>query len=275
MALPHSTPHHDVRVIVIGGLLILLVAGYFIARAVMSQKDSPEVTLEEMESTEAEKTEIQTIEASQLRQKLLNGEKLVLVDVRPAEAYEEEHIAEALSFPIGSFPKYSPRKDETPVVIFSLSDPRILETVNNILQQKSFQALVLKDGFEGWKAGGYPTISFGNPSSFVDQSKVTYIAPGELKALMETGASTIYLLDVQPKERYASRHLLGAANIPLSELEKRRDEIPGGKSIIVYGENETISFRGGVRLHDLGFFAVRSLSGNTHLEPEGGLPYEP
>lgn len=277
MASPYRSDERDIRVVVMGGLLILLVAGYFIARAIFFQADPEEVTLKELEDSLSQeaKTALETISSADLRQKLLNGEKLVLVDIRPAEAYEEEHIPQSLSYPGSSVQNYSPAKDETPVIVFSAADASMLETANNILKQKSFKTLFLESGFESWKKDGYPTLSYGNPSSFVDQSKVTYIAPGELKTLLEKGDETLYLLDVQSKEKYAVRHLKGAANIPLAELEKRKEEIPTGKSVVVYGENETISFRGGVRLHDLNFFAVRTLSGNFHLEPKGGLPYEP
>ncbi|MFZ3031959.1 MAG: rhodanese-like domain-containing protein, partial [Candidatus Moraniibacteriota bacterium] len=118
-------------------------------------------------------------------------------------------------------------------------------------------------------------LSRGDPSSFLDQSKITYITPAEaLKALANTDAN-YFLLDVQSAQNYQKKHLKGSVNIPLAELERRSKEIPAGRNILVYGESELSSFQGGVRLADLNVFTARTLSGNDHLKPESGFFLEP
>lgn len=264
-----QTNHQDLKALLIGGFLILLVGGYFIGRvffispAEKSGSDSP--------ATAETQIPVATIAPDALRKKLLDKEPVALVDIRSAEEYQKEHLPRSLSYPIGMFGNFSPENGQSTVIIFSGQDPQILETAKNILNQKSFPYALLKGGFEAWKESGGQTISAGDPDSFVDQSKITYISVDDLKKL----AGKIFLLDVQPAENYQKKHLKGAANIPLSQLEKRVGEIPPAQQIIVYGENELASFQAGVRLSDLNVFAVRTLAGNTHLSSGSGLPLEP
>jgi rhodanese-related sulfurtransferase len=44
----------------------------------------------------------------------------------------------------------------------------------------------------------------------------------------------VTVLDVRPPEEYAAGHLPGAVNIPVHELEKRLNELPRRREIIVY-----------------------------------------
>lgn len=54
----------------------------------------------------------------------------------------------------------------------------------------------------------------------------------ELIARAEDG--TIVVLDVRPREEYDAGHIPGAISIPLSKLEARLGELPGGAEIVAY-----------------------------------------
>jgi rhodanese-related sulfurtransferase len=95
------------------------------------------------------------------------------------------------------------------------------------------------------------------------------------KKLLNEKSPTLFVLDIGQSENYKKRHIVGAVNIPLEELERRVREIPAGRQIVVYGENDVVSFQGGVILSDLGIFTAQTLSGNKYLAPESGLPFEP
>jgi rhodanese-related sulfurtransferase len=63
-------------------------------------------------------------------------------------------------------------------------------------------------------------------------------APGPLdgvqaQALINDMGEQMMFLDVRNPEEFAQGHMPGALNIPLSELEKRLDEIPGDKPIFI------------------------------------------
>lgn len=267
--------HRESKAILVGALLILLVGGYFVGRFFWKEQSRDE---ENTEVTAPEKSASEMpgfMEPKTLTQKFQNQDKIVIVDIRPKEAYETEHIPGSLSASPGTLGNLSSDPETAVVIVTSTLDTSTLEVANNLLTQKGIPFSFLQGGFEAWKLEGYQTISRGDPDSFVDQSKVTYISPAELKTLLQTSAATLVLLDVQPEEKFRSVHLTGALNIPLEQLEKRKNEIPTGKTVVVYGENELAAFQGGVRLSDLHFFSVRTLTGNDHLSSASPLFREP
>lgn len=263
----------DKQALYIGAMLILLVGVYFATKGFLRSEDTADEPA--TQSEEESLAEVPFITVEVLWQRIQNNEKIDIIDIRENVLYESEHIAQSLSIPIGSLESFAPSQDSSVVVIFTESDRQVFETAKNVLQEKPFPHFFLQGGFEAWKSFGAPTISFGNPNSFLDQSKVTYIELSEFKALLASNDRTPYILDVQSKENYTKKHIKGAINIPLGEIEKRRSEIPAGIQIVVYGENDTISFQGGVRLADLGIFAVKTLTGNTYLTPTSGIVFEP
>jgi rhodanese-related sulfurtransferase len=270
-----SSDENDKMAILVGGLLILLVGVYFIGKNIFFNKK--EQTQTAIQAIADKKEGVPLIAPDVLMKKIQNSDRLVLIDVRPAESFQAEHLPHSLSAPIGSLENFFPNKDETAVIIFSESDPATFEAAKNIMSQKSFAYFFLKGGFESWKTTSAPTISVGDPNSFIDQSKVTYIKTEEYKKLTEQNNRSVFVLDVQTEDNFKKKHLKGAVNIPLNNLEKRVGEIPPGKQIVVYGENDLVSFHGGVRLSDLGIFSARALNsgGKNYFSTESPLPLEP
>lgn len=273
MSVSSTDNQRDKRTLLIGGLLIVAVGVYFISKSIFFQDTDLSTNFESAETLE--RTPVPLIAPDVLLKKIQNGDALALVDVRPQEAYTLEHIAHTLSLPIGSLPNFSPAKDEMAVIIFSENEDDVFETAKNIMSEKSFAYYFLKGGFEGWKSMNAPTVSIGDPNSFVDQSKVTYLSAEEFKKILAQNTPLPFILDVQAEDNFKKRHLVGSTNIPLDQLEKRIGEIPVGKQIVVYGEDDLASFRGGVRLSDLGIFSARTLTGGKYLSGLSGLPLEP
>jgi rhodanese-related sulfurtransferase len=271
----YSNDERDKKALLIGGALILLVGVYFIGKSFFfNKKDSAQTSVPAIVD---KKAGVPLIEPSVLLKKIQNGDSVILVDVRDSASFQAEHLSHSLSIPISSLENFSPNKDETVIIVFSESDPETFESAKNIMSQKSFAYFFLKGGFEGWKMANAPAISIGDPNSFIDQSKITYIKTEEYKKLEEQNDQSFFVLDVQTKDNFKKKHIKGAVNIPLSELEKRSSEIPAGKQIIVYGEDDLVSFQGGVRLSDLGIFSARTLNsgGKNYFSAESPLPLEP
>lgn len=272
-----SSPHiseRDKRVFLIGGFLLLAVGAYFVGRNLLFSDD--ELSPAESSREVISETGVPFIETKAILEKVRRGDTLMLLDIRSEEAFTAEHIAQSQSVPIGSLSDISPAKKETTVVIvFSRNDIISLETAKNVMAGKSFPYFFLKGGFEGWQTENAPTISFGDPNSFADQSKVTYIPIVETKKRLTEKTPPLFILDVQTEEDFAKKHLRGAVNIPLHRLEERVGELPSGRQIIVYGANDVDSFRGGVRLFDLGIFSAKTLAEKGFLSKDSGLPLEP
>ncbi|OGI14135.1 MAG: hypothetical protein A2878_02030 [Candidatus Moranbacteria bacterium RIFCSPHIGHO2_01_FULL_54_31] len=269
----HASTERDKRALLIGGVLILCVGIYFIGKNVFfGQGDADRSSAPEAADTQ---TGVPLLAPDVLLKKIQNGDPVALLDVRAEPAFQQGHIPQARAVPIGSLGNFSPAKDETVVIIFSESDAAVFETAKNIMSQQSFAYFFLKGGFEGWQATYAPVVSPGDPNSFIDQSKVTYIGVEAYKKLVAENTPPLFILDVQAEENFKNKHLRNAVNIPLETLENRIGEVPAGRQIVVYGENDLVSFQGGVRLSDLGIFSAQTLSGNRYLSAESGLPLEP
>lgn len=270
----HSLPDkHEKKAFFIGGILIVLVIVYFVGKNIFFNNEN---AYQAPIPTGTEKDAgIPVITPDVLLKKIYAGDPLALLDIRDEASFQIEHIAHSVALPIGALANYAPAREETVVIIFSELDPSAFETAKNILSQKSFPYFFLKGGFEGWKKQGAPLLSIGDPNSFLDQSKVTFITVEELKQFMQQNASAFFILDVQEENNFKKKHLKGAVNIPLGQLEKRADLLPAGTKIVVYGETDLLSYQGGVRLFDLNFYSARTLSGDQHLSSESGLQLEP
>ncbi|MFZ2984240.1 MAG: rhodanese-like domain-containing protein [Candidatus Moraniibacteriota bacterium] len=265
----------DQRALMVGAALIFLVGVFFIGKIFFGNRADLTPPLSGKSAMESKPGAVPLMAPDVLLQKIQNGDKITVVDIRTEGIFQNEHIAQALSLPIGLLQNFSPGPDEAVVIVFSAADLQTFETAKNILVQKSFPYFFLKGGFEGWKGINAPTLSRGDPNSFIDQSKITYIGTEDLKKMLSEQKASLLILDVQTEEHYRQKHIVGAVNIPSDQLEKRRNEIPAGRQIIVYGENDLVSFQGGVHLSDLGIFTARTLNGNNALTALSDLPLQP
>jgi rhodanese-related sulfurtransferase len=79
----------------------------------------------------------------------------------------------------------------------------------------------------------------------------------EARELVEQGAT---LLDVRTPAEFAAKHLPGAINIPIRELEKRVDELgPNTTSVVIYCRSGNRSARAKSLLKKRGFEQVYDL----------------
>ena len=82
------------------------------------------------------------------------------------------------------------------------------------------------------------------PLAAADDTDGTWAAaemsPADLRAQVAADASSLVILDVRTPEEFASRHIDGAVNIPVDEIDRRKaeiDKLTGGdanKPIVVY-----------------------------------------
>lgn len=275
MRTSYESNNKDSKTVLVGGLLILLVAGGFFLQQYWHGRSKEQNSQDEGGASSQNGESLPTITAETVSQKIINGEKVHLLDLRDSESFKMEHIPHSLFLSPGALVSYLPSPDELTVVVYSAKDSQTLEIIKNSLRQKSFKAFLLEGGFEEWKRKGYQIISSGDPNSFNDQSKVIFITPAEALALLKDTTQHIFLLDVQSEQAYQKKHIKSAKNIPLAELEKRSGEIPPSTIVIVYGDSEMTSFQAGVRLSDLGIITTKTLSGNDNLDSKSPFLFQP
>lgn len=85
----------------------------------------------------------------------------------------------------------------------------------------------------------------------------------------------VTVIDVRPAEEYAAGHIPGAANIPLSDLEKHLDQFDPKQEIVAYcrGPHCILAFDAVARLRDKGYKARRLQDGYPEWK-SAGLPVE-
>lgn len=253
-------------VLLIGFLLIAVVALVTFLRPSFRGSDKKDFSADSQSIKEYPR-----ISAKELSEKLKNKENVFILDVRTADEYQMEHIIDSAGVPLEELSKkeIDAAVDAIIVILGSGSDQS--DQAAEIMEIKGFQnLLVFSGGLTAWKNNNRQTVSWGDPTSFVNQSKVTFISPEDAKKILDE-KRPVYFLDVRPADQFSS-HISSAVDIPLNELEKRRSELPLGKEIIVYGATELEGFQAGVKLYDLNILSALVLRGGLAGWKEKGYP---
>lgn len=80
----------------------------------------------------------------------------------------------------------------------------------------------------------------------------------DVRDLVEKGA---FIIDVREKHEYELSHIIGALNIPLSEIRNRVDEIPKDKPVYLHCRSAQRSYNASMALKHLGFDNIYNISG--------------
>lgn len=260
--------------VAIGFILILLIAAITIIRPQFSKKTTTKITPAENNKDSSSKDPKQ-ITGDELLKLITSNKKLVIIDVRAEDAFKQEHLANSQNISLDSIEaKVSTLDKNKDYVIVDSGAQEGMNIALQLFPQKGLKnTYYLQGGFPDWKQTNNPTVSAGDPNSFVDQSKVTYIKSEDLKTLMEKDTNLL-LIDLHNADDYKKEHLKGAVNIPLSELENRKNEIPLGKKIVFYDKNGLWAFQAAVRFFDLGFFNTLALSDGLDGWKQKNYPLE-
>ena len=262
--------------IAVGFLLILIVILITLFRSsLFSDKDI--VQDEGQVVKEDTGLEYKTINAKDLHKKILlakEDEQPVLLDIRPFQTYADEHITDAINITPEEFPLGQKIDMHKLIIIIGENpeDENIKKAIYQLKDEGSKNFVVLAGGMEAWKQLVGLTVNYGNPDSFEDQMKVSYVEGKDLNDAIKQNVPT-YILDVRTPEEYAKGHLPGAINIPADELEKRRKEIKE-KRIIVVGINELQEFQSSVQLYDMIMVSPFVLKGAMSEWEKNGYPMQ-
>lgn len=63
----------------------------------------------------------------------------------------------------------------------------------------------------------------------------------------------VQLIDVRERDEYNSRHILGARNLPYTQLKQRMNELRKDQPIYLYEDNKMLSLRTALKLKENGF----------------------
>ncbi|MCX6763345.1 MAG: rhodanese-like domain-containing protein [Candidatus Moranbacteria bacterium] len=259
------------KALIIGVFLIFVVVSITVIRSLKTKSNPVETpSTAEDQNTAIKKDKL--MEAGELSRRIINKEDITIIDVRSNDEFAAEHIIGSRNIPLSQLGAglAGLNKSKTYVLVDSSedTDPQL---INELLPAQGFNNIFyLAGGFAGWKTSFQPTISAGDPNSFADQAKVTYIKSDPLKELMASDQN-LAIIDVRRPATFADGHLKGATNIFLDEIEQRKSEVPLGKKIVVYDNDGLWAFQAAVRLSDLGFFNVQSLADGFDVWKQKGF----
>lgn len=244
-------------VVTIGIILIIVVALITFFRPSFQKKTDVAITT-------TTQIVLPTISTKNLQQKITQGVILHLIDIRTQVDFSQEHLPDSVNVPFENLDKNNfdfPKDDPVVIVGYPSDESDNASQALEILKNKGFSKVnILLGGLDLWKSGDGKTISLGNPSSLTDQAKVIFISTEDLKNIFDNNLSgSVYILDIRPQTSFKQAHIQNAVNIPIMDIEKRKDEIPFRKMIIVYAENQAQGFQAGVLLYDLDFLTAKVL----------------
>jgi len=260
--------------IIIGFFLILIVILITLFR---SKLFSSTDTSAQSDNLSAQISELgyKTINAKDLNKKILLAKKdspVTLLDIRPFESYVKEHIIDAVNVTPDEFPLDSKINAHSLVIVIGAdeNDGNIKKTVDELKKENFKNFLVLTGGMDLWKQLVGITVTYGDPTSFIDQSKVSYVDPEKLNEALKQKVAT-FIIDVRTPEEYAKGHITGAKNIPSDDIEKRRREITE-KRVVVVGVNELQEFQSSVQMYDMLLASPFVLRGAMPQWEQKGFP---
>ena len=107
-----------------------------------------------------ERTLLQPISATELHQRLIEGD-VVLLDVRPVEEYEASHLPGALSMPVTDLEARLPELPREKEIVAYCRGPYCVfaDEAVALLQTNGYQARRLAQGLPDWRALGLPVES--------------------------------------------------------------------------------------------------------------------
>ena len=107
-----------------------------------------------------ERTLLQPISAMELRQRLVEGD-VILLDVRPAEEYAAGHLPDALSIPVADLEaRLSELPQDREIVAYCRGPYCVFaDEAVTVLRRNGYQARRLEQGLPDWRALGFPVES--------------------------------------------------------------------------------------------------------------------
>lgn len=201
---------------------------------------------------------------------------IVLIDLRDQEKVETAYIPKAYSIPFASLEDaedFFPEQLGAPIVFYSDNDEEIKKAVALVVDWDFKNVIGFYGAMDSWGKKGYE-FATGPALIPTEDSPIYYkeiLGHGEIGITdfkVSLKSDLIYVLDARTPDEFLSGHFPGAVNIPLEDMQKRMNEIPKDKFVIVHcktgGRGEI-----GYRLLKENGYAVKFLNAECECELTG------
>jgi rhodanese-related sulfurtransferase len=260
LASPQTVQRAPVSRLVVLGLVILLIGGiaFFVTRT-------------KTEPISLTPTPLPQISVSELASKLVEGERLLILDIRPKSEYLAEHIPDSVSIPYYEINSKDTElallTDWPTVVVCQNNDCPGIDIANRDLRAIGFSnAFLLEGGIEAYKQDN---LTLSTQAKLVQDDLVdllksitsTPITVDDLKKRLSD--NSVFLIDTRTPFEFVTGFVPGALNIPLHAFAaaQEKDLIPRDKTIVVYDREGNRSRIAAKALTDAGYTDVLDLKG--------------
>ena len=230
----------------------------------------------------AETRSFPRIDAGELRECILGGPELALIDVREAPAYAGGHILYAANLPLARVEllaaKALPRRS-VPIVLCDDGEGLAEQAAKHLSRFGYGSIRLLEGGIRAWEAGGgvlfcgtnVPSKAFGEYVEHIEGTPS--LSAEELQSLVESGEDVL-ILDSRPMEEYRVHSIPGGICVPGAELAYRVHDLPRTPDtpVVVNCAGRTRSIIGAQSLVNAGVANVVSLRNGTMGWRLAGLP---
>lgn len=163
----------------------------------------------------------------------------VLIDIRPSEAAENEHIKGTVNIALKDLAGEQDRfpKDKKAPIIVYCNENKLSQDGFRIIRKWGYSNVTYLDGGIGeWKKAGYAVESGGLKTAIVYEAKPLpgEIVPADFIKIASARTPEKFILDVRDLDEAAEGMIKGAINIPTQHIESRLAEIPKEKEIIIH-----------------------------------------
>ena len=167
---------------------------------------------------------------------------IVLVDLRKSSEVTNGHIPRAYSIPLTNLKESKalfPKSKGVPIVVYSDNNAEI-DAARKILKKFKYKTRIgFYDGLKVWKKAGYKLnkglalmASSNNPISYKRKLGKGEISISDFEKSLKS--DLIYVVDARTPEEYEAGHFPGSVSIPLENMQKRLNEIPKDKFIVIH-----------------------------------------
>ena len=183
------------------------------------------------------------------------SDRFLVIDARNPEEYKDVHIPGAINIPVNRFEKYAKLlpEDQTKTLVFYCNGVKCGKSKRAAVKAIALgyrNVLVYAEGMPVWEEKGLPMITGPGYEAKIETAK---LSPRKLKALIDSKKSNFTIVDVRDKSEYCEGHIPGAVNIPVASFSSRSGVLDKHKTIIVYCNAGSRSYKAYRKLMKLGY----------------------
>ena len=190
---------------------------------------------------------------------------MLLIDVRDAAAYAENHLMGAINIPADELASQMASLPRNAIlIVYDLTGVAADAAVQTLMNAGYMSSFYLQGGLSRWvdvQGDRYMVNATPLPPA---NGNVTVGSSGRPYDQGTLRSDFYVLIDLRDADAYAAGHLAGAMNIPTAQLSQWLNRFPQEKRVIVYDDDGTLAIAAYQILDNAGFAQPRVLLGGLN-----------